>query len=112
MSEYRVDFRSSRWLMWLLLSFGILLVGGTAVGIATISGTADPVDRPGGGAEIAEFDGDGLSQEELEKQLEKLQARNKKLQKDIEKLLPRNTYIIIDTARNKLFLKQDKQLLR
>ena len=48
----------------------------------------------------------------LEKEVSKLEAANKKQRQRITTLIPRGTYLVIDTGANKLFLMQDDQVVR
>jgi lipoprotein-anchoring transpeptidase ErfK/SrfK len=108
----RLYFRISRWLIWTLALLLLLAGGAFAVWVLLIgdvsssSASADYPDQP---PEIATAN---LSQPEMEKLLTRLRQRNKKLRHDLETVYPRDVYIVIDTAQNKLMLKKNDQVLR
>jgi L,D-transpeptidase YbiS len=47
-----------------------------------------------------------------EKELKQLEKKNEKLVQKIKKLAPKGVYIIVDTAKNTLYLKKDNEILR
>ncbi len=47
-----------------------------------------------------------------EKEIKELEKKNEKLLQKIKKLAPKGVYIIVDTARNRLYLKKDAETLR
>jgi len=46
------------------------------------------------------------------KSLQKLQAKNNSLKKRIATLSPKGTYLVIDTARNRIFVKKGEQTMK
>jgi L,D-transpeptidase ErfK/SrfK len=55
---------------------------------------------------------DGLSAKEKQRLARRLQLRNQAIQQEMKKWIPQEDYIIIDTAHNRLYLKNGEEILR
>lgn len=84
----------------LILSWSYLLGG--------LPGTVARADWPG---EAPAFRTTGLSAAEMGKQLARLRRKNKRMQRVVRSYAPRGVFIVIDTARNRLYLKKQGRVL-
>jgi hypothetical protein len=108
----RVHFRAARWLVWTLVLL-FVLAGGALTGwfllMGGLPGSAASADYPD---RQPETDIAGMTKPEMDKMLARLRQRDKKLRHELEILHPRDIYVVIDTAQNRLLLKKNDQVLR
>lgn len=112
MDHYRVRVKLSKWLLW-TLSLLVLLAGSAGAGwIFLVGDLPNSVAMADWSADSPDIDISSLSQPASEKQLAQLRSRNKRLRKELDRLYPKDIYIVIDTAQNRLYLKQNDEVLR
>ncbi|MCP9447559.1 MAG: L,D-transpeptidase [Nitrospira sp.] len=92
---------------WLVACSLLLLIGVPTASLSQRSESATPASPPAVSASLVTFG----HREDPPPALSSLQARYKALSKQLSRLKPQEPYILVDTARNHLYLKRRDDIL-
>jgi L,D-transpeptidase YbiS len=108
----RVRFRLSKWLVWTLGFFALLASSAAGFWLYLIRDIPNAAALADWSDPFPEVDIASIDDKNVARQLARLQQRNARLQQELERLRPSDIHIVIDTAHNKLYLKQNDKVLR